>query len=115
MGDSPQLPETNVATLPREKEKTATRRLPPYNVILENDDYHSFGFVVEVLRKALGLSEERAFQFTELAHRTGRAIVWTGTKELAELKMEQIQSFHEIRDDGAKFGPLGVSIEPAPG
>src|ERR1700678_4014844 len=94
MSDSPQLPETNVATLPREKE--STRRIPPFNVILENDDYHSMAFVVDALRKALGLSEEKAFQFMELAHRTGRAVVWTGTKELAELKMEQIQSFHEI-------------------
>jgi ATP-dependent Clp protease adaptor protein ClpS len=85
-------------------------------VILENDDHHSFEFVVGVLQKALGFSEQRAFLFTEQAHRTGRAIVWTGTKEVAELKVEQIRSFHEIGEkDSRKLGPLSCSIEPAPG
>jgi len=105
----------DVVVRPREKDATRTRRLPPFNVILENDEYHSFQFVIEVLCKALGYKEQRAIQLTDEAHRKGRAIVWTGSKELAELKVEQMQSFHEIRDNGEKFGPLGVIIEPAPG
>ena len=105
------LPETTVTTKPRPKERT--RRLPPYNVILENDDHHSFEFVIDVLRKALCCTEQRAIEFTTEAHKTGRAIVWTGSKEVAELKAEQIQSFHEIRAGGQKLGPLGVIIEPA--
>jgi ATP-dependent Clp protease adaptor protein ClpS len=110
------LPEIHVTTKPKEREDTKTRRYPPFNVIVENDDFHSFEFVIEVLRKALGCTEQRAFALTKLAHDTGRAIVWTGTKEVAELKLEQIRSFHEIRaSDNAKLGPLGCSIEPAPG
>ncbi len=92
-----------------------THRLPPYNVILANDDYHSFEFVIEVLRKALGYTEERAFLLTHEAHHQGRAIVWTGSKEVAELKAEQMLSFHENRSNGQKLGPLGVTIEPAAG
>ena len=100
---------------PVEKEETATRLLPPYNVILENDDYHSMEFVVGVLQKALGYNEHRAFQLMMLAHESGQAIVWTGSKEVAELKMEQMQSFHETSPSGKKLGPLSVRIEPAPG
>ena len=107
------LQETMVTTKTRPKSKEGTRRIPPYHVILENDDLHSFEFVVEALRKALCCTEQRAIQFTTEAHTKGRAIVWTGTKEVAELKAEQIQSFHEIRGDGRKLGPLGVVIEPA--
>lgn len=107
--------ETIVTTRPKEKEQTKTRHIPPYNVILENDDHHSFEFVVEVLQKALGYNQQKSFLLTQEAHTTGRAIVWTGTKEVAELKVEQIRSFHEVRADGRKFGPLGCSIEPAPG
>jgi ATP-dependent Clp protease adaptor protein ClpS len=107
------LPETIVTTKPKEKEDTSTRQVPPYHVILENDDLHSFEFVVEVLRKAVGFNEQRAFLVTQEAHTKGRAIVWTGSKEVAELKVEQIRSFHEIRADGHKLGPLGVTIEPA--
>ena len=84
-------------------------------IILENDDHHSFEFVMEVLQKALGCNAQRAFLFTEQAHTTGRAVVWTGTKEVAELKYDQIRTFEEIRADGSKLGPLGCSIEPAPG
>src|SRR5262245_9319422 len=105
------FPETIVTTKTRPKERT--RRLPPYNVILENDDHHSFEFVIETLRKALCCTEQRAILLTTEAHKTGRAIVWTGSKEVAELKAEQIQSFHEIRTGGEKLGPLGVFIEPA--
>ena len=109
----PSSPESGVTTKPREQEETRTRRFPPYHVILENDDHHSFDFVINVLRKALGVSEEQAYAFTEEAHRKGRAVVWTGPKEVAELKAEQIQSFHEVRADGQKLGPLGITIEPA--
>jgi ATP-dependent Clp protease adapter protein ClpS len=49
------------------------------------------------------------------AHSKGQAIVWTGPKEVAELKVEQIQTFHEHRNrDNADLGPLDCVIEPAP-
>ena len=112
MSDS-SLPETIVTTRPKAKEDTETRQLPPYHVILENDDHHSFEFVVEVLQKAVGFNEQRAFLVTKEAHTKGRAIVWTGAKEVAELKVEQIRSFHEIHVDGRKLGPVGVTMEPA--
>ena len=107
------LPEVLVTTRPKTQETTQTRRLPPYHVILENDDHHSIEFVVEVLRKALGYVTERAMQLTMQAHHSGRAVVWTGPKEVAELKVDQIRTFHEVRSDGTELGPLGCFIEPA--
>jgi ATP-dependent Clp protease adaptor protein ClpS len=110
------LPDVGVVTRPKEREETRTHRLPPYNVIIENDDLHSFEFVLEVLIKTLGCTTERAYQFTLQAHTSGRAIVWTGPKEVAELKYDQIRSFHETRPgDGAQLGPVGCTVEPAPG
>jgi ATP-dependent Clp protease adaptor protein ClpS len=116
MNNKIDFPDVEVKTRPKVRERTRTRRVPPYNVILENDDYHSFEFVIDVLRKALGCSEERAFLLTQQAHLTGRAVVWTGPKEVAELKAEQIGTFHEIRaQDNKPLGPLSCTIEPAPG
>jgi ATP-dependent Clp protease adaptor protein ClpS len=116
VSSNPSDPDVSVTTRPKEREETRTRRQPPYNVILENDEYHSFVFVMAVLRKVLGCTEEKAFALTHEAHTSGRAIVWTGSKEVAELKLEQIRTFHETREaDGAKLGPLGCTIEPAPG
>jgi ATP-dependent Clp protease adaptor protein ClpS len=97
-------------------EETRTRRQPPYNVILLNDDDHSGDFVVDVLCKVLNCPVERAVQLMLEADTTGRAVIWTGAREVAELKAEQVLSFHEIRErDGAKLGPLGCEVEPAPG
>ncbi len=104
---------TGVGTRPEEMEEVKTHRLPPYHVILENDDHHTMEFVVDVLCKALGFTEQKAFLLMHEAHTKGRAVVWTGSKEVAELKAEQIQSFHEILPNGRKLGPLGVAIEPA--
>ncbi|HEV3204846.1 MAG TPA: ATP-dependent Clp protease adaptor ClpS [Gemmataceae bacterium] len=116
MSQQSPTPDVIVSTKPKADEKTKIGRIPPYNVILENDDLHSFDFVVEVIQKALGYAKEKAWTFTVQAHNSGRAVVWTGPKEVAELKLEQIRSFHEIRvSDQTKLGPLSCTIEPAPG
>jgi ATP-dependent Clp protease adaptor protein ClpS len=115
VSSEPVFPDVIVRTRKKKQQATRTRRLPPYQVILENDDYHSFEFVVGVLCKSLGYAVERAFLLTQEAHHSGRAIVWTGPKEVAELKVEQIRTFHEIRaEDNRQLGPLGCYIEPAP-
>jgi ATP-dependent Clp protease adaptor protein ClpS len=108
--------DPTVKTRPAPREKTHTRRVPPYHVILQNDDHHSMEFVVEVLQKALGFTREHAYQCMLEAHTTGRAVVWTGPREVAELKVDQISTFHEMREPGGlDLGPLGCCIEPAPG
>ncbi len=115
MSDTPDEP---LVAEPRTKprEETRTRRVPPYHVIIANDDHHSFEFVVGVLQKVLGVPTERALQLTLEAHTSGRAVIWTGPREVAELKAEQVQTFHEVRDrDNTDLGPLTCTIEPAPG
>ena len=97
---------------PRPETDTKPKLLPPYHVILENDDFHSMEFVVEVLRKVLGVQLEKAFDLMLKAHETGRAVIWTGPKEVAELKAEQITTLRE-KKNGRDLGPLGCCIEPA--
>lgn len=116
MSQNADLPDVMVKTKSKPEDETKTRRIPPYNVILHNDNFHSFDFVVEVLRKALGYTQERAWKLTMQAHHAGRSVVWTGSKEVAELKIDQIRTFHEVRIvDQLSLGPLDCIIEPAPG
>jgi ATP-dependent Clp protease adaptor protein ClpS len=111
---NPTTPGVRATTETLPAEEVRTRTIPPYHVILLNDDHHSMEFVMETLCKVLGVADERAYQFMIEAHTSGRAIIWTGSKEVAELKLEQIQSIHEVRtSDNAKLGPLGCDIEPA--
>ncbi len=69
---------------------TKTRRQPPYNVIVLNDEEHTFEYVIELLTKLFGHSLTLAETLTWRIHNTGRAIVLTTHKELAELKCEQV-------------------------
>jgi ATP-dependent Clp protease adaptor protein ClpS len=104
--------DSAVITRPETREERETRRVPPYNVILLNDDDHSMEFVVMVLMKVLGYEIEKCVQLMLQAHTSGRAVVWSGPKEVAELKVEQIHTFHEMK--GAKdIGAVGCEIEPA--
>lgn len=101
-------------TLPDIDEEIITRLLPPYNVILLNDDHHSMEFVIMVLTKVFSYPVERCFELMMTAHTEGRSVVWTGSKEVAELKVEQVRTFHEKRGE-RDLGPLGCDMEPAPG
>jgi ATP-dependent Clp protease adaptor protein ClpS len=87
--------------------------MPLYNLILLNDDRHSFVFVTDLLRRLFGMTAERAFEIARQAHDTGRAVVWTGLRERVEFKADQIRTFHEPRDGGSDLGPVGILIEPA--
>ncbi len=109
------VPAVHASTKTQPSEETRTRLLPPYHVILENDDHHSMEFVVDVLCKVLGCAVEHATLLMLEAHTSGRAVIWTGPKEVAELKAEQVQTFHETHADGRQLGPLDCVIEPAPG
>jgi ATP-dependent Clp protease adaptor protein ClpS len=99
-------------TAPQTDEQSQTRRFPPYHVILLNDDHHSIEFVVGVLRKVFGFAPERAVELTLEAHESGRAVVWTGAREYAEVMGEKLSTYHEHRGD-RDLGPLGYSVEPA--
>jgi ATP-dependent Clp protease adaptor protein ClpS len=115
MADSPAEP---LVAEPRTKPRaeTRSRHVPPYNLILANDEDHSMEFVVGVLRKILGIPNERAVALMLEAHTSGRAVIWTGPKEVAELKAEQLHTCHEMRDrDKTDLGPISCTIEPAPG
>jgi ATP-dependent Clp protease adaptor protein ClpS len=91
-----------------------TRTIPPYHVIVENDDNHSMPFVVGVLRKVFSFAHARAVELMLLAHHNGEVIVWTGPQEVAELKIDQIRTNREKHwQTGEEIGPLRCRIEPA--
>lgn len=94
--------------------ETRSKLLPPYHVLIENDDDHSQFFVVAVLRKVFGYDEQQSTALMHAAEEHGEAVVWTGAKEVAELKLDQIRTFHENHwRDERDLGPLRCRIEPA--
>lgn len=74
----------------------------PWQVILFNDDVHSFDEVILQVQKATGCSLERAVQITFTAHTEGQAVAFGGPLERCEVAAAKLQ---EIR--------LRVTIERA--
>lgn len=89
--------------------------LPPYAVVVLNDDAHTFEYVIETFMKVFGYERTKAFQLAREIHQSGRGIVWSGAKEVAELKRDQIRGIGPDLYATKKIdGPLGVLVEPLP-
>src|SRR3954449_9317903 len=82
--------------------KKPPQQLPPWKVLLHNDDKNDVDFVVETIVALTPLNEQSANLRTLEAHQTGVALLLTTHKERAELYKEQFQS-----------KGLTVTIEPA--
>ncbi len=90
-----------VETPKKSPETNRPRMLPPYKVLLHNDDVNNMEHVVLSLLKVTPLSLEEAEMKMFEAHRTGLSLLIVTHKERAELYEEQLRSFR-----------LTVTIEP---
>ncbi len=90
------------------------RLLPPYNVILHDDDDHTFEYVIEMLRAVFGFPLFKGFRHAVTVHSTGRTVLLTTTKEHAELKQEQVHAYGADHRIPRCKGSMTATIEPAP-
>jgi ATP-dependent Clp protease adaptor protein ClpS len=83
-------------TPPRERidRGTGTGLGKPWRVIVRNDNHNTFQGVAFALSSVLpGVSYDRGMAFANRIHNTGRAMVWAGHKEHAELYWSQLDAF----------------------
>lgn len=96
-------------------QNTEPKILPPYQVVLLNDDDHTYPYVMKLLVKVFRMDIKKAFLLTRRIDKHGRAAVWSGTKELAELKQQQVHTFGpDIYASQTVTYPIGCLIEPMP-
>ncbi len=81
--------------------KTPPKQLPPWKVLLHNDDKSAMETVVKVIRQLTPLKKEEAIVRMMEAHTTGVSLLLTTHQERAELYVEQFATFS-----------LTVTIEP---
>ena len=106
---------SSTITTPREKKEHKTRGLPPYNVVLLDDDDHSFEYVIVMLKALFGHPPERGYKMAMEVHTTGRVVVATANLEKAELKREEIQAFGPDPLIPRCKGSMSATVEPASG
>jgi ATP-dependent Clp protease adaptor protein ClpS len=56
----------------------------PWNVIVLNDDHNTFDGVAAALADIVGMTFNEGLALADRIHNRGRAIVWSGHRELAE-------------------------------
>lgn len=81
------------AATPEVHEQRRVRRLPPFRVILHNDDVNTFDHVIRTILKLTELDEEEAATRALEAHETGASLLLVTHKERAELYVEQFATF----------------------
>jgi ATP-dependent Clp protease adaptor protein ClpS len=63
-----------------------------WRVIVLNDNHNTFDHVAHTLARTIpGVSVAKGYAIADVIHNTGRAIVWSGVRETAELYWEQLQ------------------------
>jgi ATP-dependent Clp protease adaptor protein ClpS len=102
-----QPPAGGAATKPKKKskpapQKTPPKMLPPWRVLLHNDDVNTHQHVVQTIVELTHLNEQAAKTRMEEADKTGVALLLVTHKERAELYKDQFTS-----------KSLTVTIEPA--
>lgn len=91
-----------IKVLPRNKVK----RPPRYKVLIHNDDYTTMEFVVWVLKRFFGKTQEQANAIMLKVHNEGCGVCGIYTFEVAETKVNQV--LKAAKDEGH---PLLCTLE----
>lgn len=101
------------STKTEEQVDTRAKTIPPYHVILLDDDDHTYEYVIEMLRAVFGMSQEKAYLHACEVDSSKRTILLTTSREHAELKAEQVSSYGpDVRIPRCAGGMTAI-IEPA--
>ena len=105
--------ETEGGTAVLEDTSIEPRILPPYHVVLIDDDDHTYAYVIKMIQELFGIEYEAAYELAVEVDMTGRAILDTTTKERAEFKRDQVHAFGPDRLLDRSCGSMTCVIEPA--
>ena len=99
--------QTRPAEQPKSDEPTA------WNVVLLDDQDHTYDYVIRMCQTVFGHSTQRAFKVAQAVDSRGRAVCLTTHKEHAELKRDQILAFGADPLIPRCQGSMSAVIEPA--
>jgi ATP-dependent Clp protease adaptor protein ClpS len=110
----PQESDVAVIDVEQEEKQANNKRKPQprYNVILWDDNDHTYSYVIKMMRKLFFVSHSKAYQLARLVDTSGRCICLTTTREHAELKRDQIHSYGRDHMITQSAGSMSASIEP---
>lgn len=79
---------------PEIKTESVVSAAPKWNVVVLNDPINYQGYVVIAFVSVLRISHAEAKKLMRAVHEEGRATVWTGERERAEMLALELQQWH---------------------
>ena len=104
-------PVETVSPERQKQQKRKPKKQPRYNVVLWNDDDHTYAYVINMLLELFAYPVEKGYQMAHEVNTQGRVIVLTTTLEHAELKRDQIQAYGKDALIANCQGSMSSSIE----
>lgn len=98
-----------------QSEHTEQDLQPLWNVVLLNDDDHTYEYVIEMLCRVLLKTVEEAYKHAVEVDTTGRTIVLTCDLEAAEFARQQIIGYGADWRMPSSKGSMSAILEPAAG
>lgn len=98
--------KSGTKTKAKSKLKDDLQRPPMFNVIIHNDDFTPFDFVVELVRSVFMRNKAEAVKITKTVHASGHAVAGTYTREVAESKVRK-----GLELAASQLHPLKISFE----
>lgn len=107
------LTQSDSDVLDKQKEETRPKRPPKVKVVLHNDDFTPFEFVIDILQDIFGKSQDEAVLLAMAIDQVGRGVCGAYVKDIAEVKQMKVQKLAQEAGH-----PLKCTLEPeepAPG
>lgn len=73
-------------------EKSQSAMDAPWDVIVHNDPVNLMSYVTLIFQRVFGYSKEKAKDHMLEVHHKGKSLLWSGTRERAELYVQQLHS-----------------------
>jgi ATP-dependent Clp protease adaptor protein ClpS len=102
-----------VTYIPEIKKENQGQNVPLYNVVLLDDDQHTYEYVVEMLEKLFACGETDAWNHAVEVDTTGRTVVMTCELAQAEFGRDQIHAYGADPRMPQSKGSMSAVVEPA--
>jgi len=98
---------------PDVERETDTKKPWLWNVVLLDDDHHTYDYVIRMVMEIFGKTIEGAFLAACTVDSDGRVVLLTTHKEHAELKRDQVHAFGKDALIAGCAGSMTAVLEPA--
>jgi ATP-dependent Clp protease adaptor protein ClpS len=108
----PQTSPAGPSVLPADETAERDQLTPMYNVVLLDDDDHTYDYVIEMLERLFIFSREKAFRHAVEVDTYGRTVLLTLALPEAEFARDQIHAYGADWRMPRSKGSMSAVIEP---